>query len=218
MVVKYADAPTIVDMGLSVKWASFNVGASCPEEAGYYFAWGEIKPKEYYSWDSYKWHGDESIYSLTKYCINPTYGFNGFTDQITVLEPEDDAANSWYGGKWRIPRDFEIEELCSNTSITSARVNNVDGYWLTSTINGNRLFFPLTGYWEYDRIHGDCGYYWSSSLYPEYNWDASCLTLYDPYIYLDYFGRESGLPIRAVYGDPAPRGNEDITPGGDINM
>ena len=110
--------PVAVDLGLSVKWAWFNLGASLPEEYGDYYAWGETEP--YYSsldpltwkdgkeagyyWLSYKWcmgSGD----TMTKYCTESTYtyGYNGFTDGKTVLNLEDDAAHVNLGGKWRMP-------------------------------------------------------------------------------------------------------------------
>lgn len=72
--------PEYVDLGLSVKWATFNVGATSPEDYGDYFAWGETEPKETYSWATYKW-GTSS--NLTKY---------NTTDGKTILEPADDAA------------------------------------------------------------------------------------------------------------------------------
>ena len=81
-----------VDLGLSVKWATYNVGATTPEGFGDYFAWGEVKPKDYYFWDTYKYcDGAEATY--TKYCHDKDYGFNGFVDNKLELEPEDDAAS-----------------------------------------------------------------------------------------------------------------------------
>ena len=62
-----------VDLGLSVKWATMNIGASAPEEYGEYFAWGETEPKTDYSWKTYKWcNGSDDI--MTKYCTSPAYG------------------------------------------------------------------------------------------------------------------------------------------------
>ena len=148
VVVDHAEAPEMVDMGLSVKWASFNVGASSPEEVGHYFAWGETEPKDYYG-GTYKWGARGSDDWLTKYCSDSAYGFNGFSDNKTTLDPEDDAAYVYYGGKWRMPTRKEIEELCANVDIVSANLNGVDGFWVTSHINGNRIFFPLTGFKPY---------------------------------------------------------------------
>lgn len=221
VVVKYGssfiDIPEMVDMGLSVKWASFNVGASRPEEVGYYFAWGEVRPKDDYDMGTYKWCADGYYNRMTKYCVDPSYGFNGFTDNKTVLDPEDDAAYVNYGGKWRMPTKKELIELCENTSFSPATLNGVSGFWVTSNFNGNRFFFPRSGYRSYDFLREETyGFSWSSSL-SEDSIDASYLILGS---YLTWSGRdrEDGLPVRAVYGDPAQGGNEDITPGGDINM
>jgi hypothetical protein len=218
IIVDRAEAPGIVDLGLSVKWASFNVGALSPEESGYYFAWGEVEPKDYYDSGTYKWCVDY-FNTLTKYCLNPTYGFNGFTDNKTVLDPEDDAAYVFYGGKWRMPTEKELLELLNNTSITSAKLNGINGYWVTSNVNGNRIFFPCTGYMLYDEMREkSAGMYWSSSLYEDYSPEATYLLL-NSYLTWSARNREYGLPVRAVYGDPAPSGgNEDITPGGEIDM
>lgn len=219
VVVKYLDAPEIVDLGLSVKWASFNLGAARPEDTGYYYAWGETKPKEDYGWDAYKWHGDVTVFSLTKYCLDPKFGFNGFADYRKDLEPEDDAACVNYGGKWRMPSEQEVKELLEKTKCTPARLNGVNGCWLTSTVNGNRIFLPLTGYRDNESLQSsENGYYWSSTIYSGYDWNAQCLSFRGDAC-LDYSGREYGLPVRAVYDDSVHSGgNEGITPGGDINM
>ena len=72
-----------VDLGLSVKWATCNIGATTPEEYGDYFAWGEVEPKEYYEWSTYKYCNGLSS-TFTKYCTNSDYGKDGFTDNKTV--------------------------------------------------------------------------------------------------------------------------------------
>ena len=92
-----------VDLGLSVKWATCNVGADSPEEYGYHFAWGETSPKTTYNWSTYKYcNGDE--YSMTKYCDDSF----GTVDNKTTLELSDDAARVNWGGKWRMPTRAEI--------------------------------------------------------------------------------------------------------------
>ena len=84
-----------VDLGLpsGLKWATCNVGATTPEEYGNYFAWGEVEPKESYFWDTYKYCVDNWD-NFTKYCTNSDYGKDGFMDNKTVLDPEDDAATA----------------------------------------------------------------------------------------------------------------------------
>ena len=146
--------PEIVDMGLSVKWASFNLGASKPEEIGDFYAWGD--PEPYYSsldpivwkdgkeagyvWASYKWCMGSSA-TLTKYNDEEKAGYNGFKDNKTTLDPEDDAAHMTLGGRWRMPTYDELKELYFQCTWTRATVNGVKGYLVTSS-NGNSIFFP----------------------------------------------------------------------------
>ena len=90
---KASDGVEAVDLGLSVKWASMNVGATKDSGFGTYFAWGEVKPKQYYSWGTYLWsQGDTSF--LLKY---------NASDKKTQLTPFDDAARANMGGEWRMP-------------------------------------------------------------------------------------------------------------------
>lgn len=100
---------TWVNLGLpsGLKWASCNVGAEKPEDYGNRYAWGEVLPKEDYSWETYKYANGAFDKLLTKYCNNASYGDNGFTDNKTTLEPEDDAAHVNWGGSWRMPTDAE---------------------------------------------------------------------------------------------------------------
>ena len=129
-----------VDLGLSVKWASFNVGATKPEEYGGYYAWGETEEKEDYSWATYKWcNGTET--SMTKYCTNSNYGI---VDNKTILDPEDDVAHVKWGGTWRMPTEAEIEELLEKCTWTWTINNNIGGYVVTG-INGNSIFLPAGG-------------------------------------------------------------------------
>ena len=82
-----------VDLGLpsGTLWATCNVGANSPEEYGDYFAWGETKPKESYRHESYQYDKDRPFTS-TKYCADSKFGYNGFTDDLTELLPEDEAS------------------------------------------------------------------------------------------------------------------------------
>ena len=167
-----------VDLGLSIKWASFNVGATSPEEYGNYFAWGETEPKADYSWGTYKWcNGD--AHKLTKYCPADKTDYwddTGTPDSKTVLDPEDDAAHVNWGGNWRMPTDAEWTELRNNCTWTWTTENGVNGYRATSNKEGytdKSIFLPTVGrrsgtYLVNPRYYG---YYWSSSLntgYPPY--------------------------------------------------
>ena len=130
-----------VDFGLSVKWATCNIGASSPEEYGDYFAWGETEPKDVYVWSTYKWcNGSQN--TLTKYCTNKEYGT---VDNKITLELEDDAAHVNWGGEWRIPTKAELEELREKCTWMPAKINGVSGREITGP-NGNKLFLPYSGY------------------------------------------------------------------------
>lgn len=180
-----------VDLGLSVKWATCNIGASSPEEYGDYFAWGETEPKEVYVWSTYKWcNGSQN--TLTKYCTNKEYGA---VDNKITLELEDDAAHVNWGGEWRMPTKAELEELREKCTWMPAQINGVSGREITGP-NGNKLFLPYSGYCSEDKYPGggqaNC---WSntSSLhkayYLNYGWDGY-------YVVADL--RCFGLTVRAV--------------------
>jgi hypothetical protein len=145
--------PEYVDLGLSVKWATFNVGATSPEDYGDYFAWGETEPKETYSWATYKW-GTSS--NLTKY---------NTTDGKTTLDPEDDAAKVLWGGYWRMPSKEEVDELTQQCTWIWTTHNNVNGYKVTGP-NGNSIFLPAAGYKGAGPTYpaGEDGLYWTSTL------------------------------------------------------
>lgn len=108
---------TYVDLGLSTKWATCNVGAESSFDVGNYYAWGEVFPKTegYFStWSDYKWcegGEDYSCHTITKYCVGSEYGKDGFTDGVSILELADDAANKNWDGKWRMPTSEELAEL-----------------------------------------------------------------------------------------------------------
>ena len=151
-----------VDLGLSVKWASCNVGATSPEEYGDYFAWGETEEKTDYSWSTYKWCNG-SYNTLTKYCTNSSYGT---VDRNTDLDSEDDVAHVKWGGSWRMPTGAEMNQLHNNCTWTWTTVNSVNGYRVTGP-NGNSIFLPAAGYCDgedvYDR--GSRGFYWTPELF-----------------------------------------------------
>lgn len=164
----YADRihpiPDAVELGLSVKWASWNLGADAPEEYGDYFAWGELKPKSDYVWSNYKWCNG-TVYTLTKY---NTQAYYGNVDNKTVLEIEDDVAHVTLGGKCRMPTYEEWTELKNNCTSIWTEQNGVSGRLFISNINGNSIFLPAAGDWCVSNLDaGVLGFYWSSSLSPD---------------------------------------------------
>ena len=142
-----------IDLGLpsGTKWASWNVGASAPEDFGGYYAWGETKEKDYYSWSSYI-HCDGS----KEYCHH-------IGDDIAGTEY--DVAHVKWGDSWRMPTSAQIEELALYCTETWTQQNGVDGSLITGP-NGNTIFLPAASYREKDRTFplGPDGYYWSSTL------------------------------------------------------
>ena len=155
-----------VDLGLPSGnlWATCNVGADAPEDYGDYFAWAETQPKDDYSWSNYQYCMGNSN-TLTKYCDKANHGYNGYTDTLTILLPEDDAATTNWGGDWRMPTQAEFQELLDNTTATIIWQNGVRGILFTAS-NGNSLFLPEAGYCDGSILYfaGNYGYYWSSSL------------------------------------------------------
>ena len=145
-----------VDLGLSVKWATCNVGTTKPEGYGDYFAWGETRSKSYYNGSSYSYY-----------------------DNPTTLPLSADAARANWGGKWRMPTIDEFEELRNNCTWKWTTQNGVNGYKVTSNSNGNYIFLPAAGYRDLGSLYGagDYGYYWSSSAYGS-NYSTTALYLY----------------------------------------
>ena len=190
--------PDIVDLGLPSgrKWASFNLGATKPEEYGYLYAWGETDPFERDR--VYKWYKDNL---LTKYCTGSEYGYLGFTDGKTILEPEDDAAHVNLGEKWRMPLVEEIQELLTECSWEWTQVNGINGRKVTGP-NGNNIFLPAAGATAAGCDLGVYGYYWSSSLATEYPRQALGLGFDEVTgVCQEWFQRAAGLSIRPVYDD-----------------
>ena len=166
-----------VDLGLSVKWATCNVGATRPEDAGDYFAWGETQPKSKYSGSNYS------------YKAKPT-----------TLPLSDDAAHANWGGNWRMPTDAELIKLREQCTWTWTTQNGVKGYKVTSKSNGNSIFLPAAGYRSDSSLYGvgNDGCYWSSSLntgFPNYAFD---LYFYSNYVNCSSSNQYSGFSVRPV--------------------
>ena len=202
--------PEAIDMGLSVKWASFNLGSTRPEEYGDYFAWGETSPKSEYAWTNYKFRTTGDSWDnvvLSKY---NTYRSEGPIDNKTILELADDAVRANWGGSWRMPTIEEFEELISTSEnetdyrLEWIAINDHKGWKITYLLNGNSIFLPAAGGWSLSGFNnaGSSGYYWSSSLNPSYNNSSSRVALN---FYFDkYWGHQNsgyryeGYTIRPV--------------------
>lgn len=163
-----------VDLGLpsGTLWATCNIGANSPEEFGDYLCWGEtegfLSGKTLFNMETYKW-SEGTNRSMTKYCYNSSFGYGGFTDNLTELELEDDAAYVNWGPKWRMPSRTQFDELINNNYITKERItqNGVVGFKFTSKSNYNSIFLPTAGFRDYTATLKDAGsecYYWSRTL------------------------------------------------------
>lgn len=182
-----------VDLGLSVKWATCNVGAKTPEAYGNYYAWGEIKPKKQYrtDWGSYRFLkriDDDSAVVLSKYTND---------DGKKRLDDADDAARANWGSTWRMPTKSEWDELIYYCNWKWTKKDGVSGRLITGR-NGNSIFLPAAGY----RIDAETHYavsrcnYWSSSLY--FGTQAYGADVSEGRLVYDSFWRYLGLPVRPV--------------------
>lgn len=180
-----------VDLGLSVKWASFNVGASAPEEHGGYYAWGEVEIKNDYSWENYKWCNGTSE-TITKYSGN------------VKLSPEDDVAHVQWGNGWRMPTKNEIIELRNKCTWIWATENGVEGYRVIGGSNGkvSSIFLPAAGYYIKTEValSNGHGYYWSATLDDDNRKSAHLLNFESRYYRggYDAFARYFGYTVRPV--------------------
>ena len=180
-----------VDLGLSVKWATCNIGAETPEQQGLLYAWGETTPKEEYTWDNYKFGPDTA---LSKYCTKPDVAWHGFTDAKTTLELSDDAAHVNWRGRWRMPTQAEWNELIEKCTWTQTEYMGVKGYDVKAT-NGNRIFLPAPD---------ENALYASSSLIETRPGEALHLSIFDQYYFLTAQYRYRAYSVRGVYGSVLP--------------
>lgn len=161
-----------VDLGLSVKWATCNVGATSPSDNGDYFAWGEIAVKPEYAE------------------ADTTAGSASLTD--IGGDPQHDAARASWGGTWRLPAQAELEELCWKCTWTWLSANGRSGYRVTGP-NGNSIFLPAAGRYSGPSLYraGSGGYYWSATAAGGDIRNACGL----------YFGNDGRSPLRDCRGD-----------------
>ena len=138
-----------VDLGLSVCWAGWNVGATSPEGYGNYYAWGETTTKSDYSESSYQYHNGSDYVNIGSNISGTQY----------------DVARAQWGGSWRMPTKAEFQELKDRCTWTWTTYNNVNGYKVTGP-NGNSIFLPAAGSRDGSELNsrGSNGDYWSGSL------------------------------------------------------
>ena len=168
-------------MGLSVKWATCNVGASSPSGYGNYYAWGETSTKSTYTEENSKTY-DNSSY-------NYDIGGNSSTD----------AARANWGGTWRLPTKAEFQELLDKCTWTWTTQGGHNGYRVTGP-NGNSIFLPAAGYRNGSSLgyEGSNGLYWTSTPNESNSYYAYYLCFYDSYRNVDWSYRFLGRSVRPV--------------------
>ncbi len=183
-----------IDLGLSVKWASWNVGATAPEEYGGYYAWGETEVKDNYSEDTYLYYQNGEYVDIG-------------TD---ISGTEYDVAHVKWGDGWRMPTLNEIKELINNCTWSWTTQNDVNGYKVTGS-NGNSIFLPAAGYHCYDTEfygRGEKGFFWSGTKSEHYSYYAFRLYFSSGYHDGGTQFRNSGNTVRPVYD--AKDNNNDV--------
>lgn len=210
-----ANGHEYVDLGLpsGTLWATCNIGASKPEEAGDYFAWAETEAKDNYDLSTYKYSksGDYSLDDLTKYTFpdNNIYAdwyfeFNKFIgDNKTILEANDDVAKVNFGSDWRMPTREEFEELIKECSWQFSYEYNSPsrvGYTITSLKNGNTIFLPAAGFYDKADLkeHKRNGSYWCGTLSLDKSAEADAFEMSASEVKMSNVLRTSGFTIRPV--------------------
>ena len=192
-----------VDLGLpdGTRWATCNIGAFNPRGTGNYYAWGETQPNSNYSWAKYT-YSNGTTDKLTKYCNQSSYGYNDFTDDLTELLPEDDAATQNWGSNWQMPSQEQFENLINSDYTTTEETtqNGVRGVKITSKINGESIFMPGAGWYSgTENKYPTSFYYWSRTLYQAKPLNAVIVALYsDGILRITEEPRYVGQPIRPV--------------------
>jgi len=156
-----------VDLGLSVMWATCNVGALKPEDFGGYYAWGEITTKSEYNEVSYSYcHGTDIDGDGWYDCYDGWNEYEIVHDYLgdDISGTRYDVAHISWGNKWRMPTYTEFGELWDNCEFSFTTINGVSAMKITSKVNGNSIFLPAAGYYinSAKKEVGSCGYYWAS--------------------------------------------------------
>lgn len=183
-----------VDLGLSIKWATCNIGANAPEKGGTYYAWGETMPKHDYAWYNYFDAIDNEGEQFYEY-FTSTFNRRG-KNKIEPNSGRDVARKEW-GSTWRLPTKEEMEELIKKCNWVWECVNGQNGFWVIGK-NGNKIFLPAAGCIEgtTKHIYNRHGLYQTSSLY--YQQFEYTLYFIHESISIGNMNRCTGVPIRPV--------------------
>lgn len=199
-------SPLSVDLGLpsGTIWASCNVGAKSAYDIGHYYAWGDCRVKEEYTWDKYKYYLGEIIDGLQTYPRLAKYVCHsrlGIVDDKSYLESTDDPATQIMGRSWCTPSYAQQEELSRYCKIQKEETKGVSGYRVVGP-NGNSLFFVNTGYYVGNKIQRmESPVLWLNRANPHGYENATCFLMMRN---LEYTiatmspDRCCGLPIRPV--------------------
>lgn len=213
-----------VDLGLSVRWASYNVGATAPEERGGYFSWGETKEKISYDWGAYRLMELQDDYDIRHFDIGRD-----------ITGTQYDVARQLWGSEWRMPTSMEFHELIDRCTFEWTTRNGMSGAVVTGP-NGNSIFLPSCSSrgTNYINERGPQAAesedlssmdYWTSSLcystgYTENYYATHCFATSESHEgvrneVIMPMNRFYGLQIRAVCS-PAPAITVDCQPATDI--
>lgn len=174
-----------VDLGLSILWSEYNLGATSPEDFGEYFAWGETQPKESYEKDTYLYY-DQSM----KQYIDIGEDISG---------TKYDAAHVNIGNGWRMPTKTELQELRNNCEWEWTKIGNILGYKVIGK-NGNFIFIPAAGVMFYKILSNENDWieYWSSTSVKTGDANIIVETGHERIPTIDHYHKESGFSIRPV--------------------
>ncbi|MBP5319267.1 MAG: hypothetical protein J6Y77_07695 [Paludibacteraceae bacterium] len=192
-----------VDLGLSVKWATCNIGAQSPSDFGDFFAWGETMAKKKFTWKNYKYRLDGDDVRSVRFTQYNTVRGRGKVDNRMQLSPLDDAARINWSRQWRIPSPAEWQELWKNCSAELVTIDGHPCYKLTSKINGNSIVLPLGGIKGPQDSERTIGSYWSCMLMQGEASGAQNITLNEKGVRWNLnSARMYGRSIRPVLDEP----------------
>lgn len=202
---QYAEQHEYVDLGLSVKWATCNIGASSPSEPGGYYAWGEVVQKSDYSWMTYRfWLCNRFLDNSPQFSKYSTSKRYGYIDNLIILDKEDDVAHVILGGNWRMPTCIELEELLSKCQWEWTSLDGVNGYLVKSRINRNSIFLPVGGMYYNSTLwkSNSKGFYWLSTLVENCSDQADALVFDEsgPYLSTHLVYNERFLDLDRCFG------------------